>query len=358
MNKYKKFTFILLVLLITFVSFHGLIWQFTKLVYPNDYVVGDLARMSYKFDLITPRKNSTNLNKEHIHFNKYKGEEVDVITIGDSFSNGGGGGQNRYYQDYIATIHNLKVLNIPDLSDTNNYIDTITILLNSGFFDRVKVKYIILECVQRNSYLNLGFNEPNMNLSYKDDIEKRIIESKDIFNVNNRDKDKMTFINNLNYNLLKYNLSFYYKGYGKFRNYYIEKLNKDFFSSKVKDELIFFYDDINLLNQENKENLDSLNRKLNLIANILKEKNISLYYMPVVDKYNLYRDNLLSKDKYPNSIFFEYLRDLPKDYYLIDTKKLLLEELNNNSTIDLYHSDDTHWSYKASEVIVKNLKFN
>lgn len=355
MNKYKRFTLILLFSLIGFVSFHGIIWQFTKMVYPNNYIVGDLARMSYKFDLITPRENKNTLTKKHIHFNDYEGEEVDVITIGDSFSNGGGGGQNRYYQDYISSMYDLRVLNIPDVSDTNNYIDTIMILLNSGFFERVKTKYVILECVQRNTYLNLGFNKPNLDLIYKDNIFNRIIKSKDIFNINN--ENKMTFINNLNYNLLKYNLSFYRNGYGKFRNYYIEKLNKNLFSSKVKDELIFFYDDINLLNQENEENLEVLNEKLNLIAKKLKEKEIKLYYMPAVDKYNLYRDSLLLKDKYPKSIFFEYIEALQKDYYFINTKKILSEELNNNVQ-DLYYSDDTHWSNKASEAIISKLNFN
>ncbi len=356
MNKYKRFTLILLFSLIGFVSFHGIIWQFTKMVYPNNYIVGDLARMSYKFDLITHRENKNTLTKKHIHFNDYEGEEVDVVTIGDSFSNGGGGGQNRYYQDYISSMYDLRVLNIPDISNTNNYIDTIMILLNSDFFERVKTKYIILECVQRNTYLNLGFNELNLDLIYKDDIFNRIIKSKDIFN-NKESKNKMTFINNLNYNLLKYNLNFYRNGYGKFRNYYIEKLDKNLFSSKVKDELVFFYDDINLLNQENKENLNLLNKKLNLIAKKLKEKEIKLYYMPAVDKYNLYRDNLLSKDKYPKSIFFEYIETLQKDYYFINTKKILLEELNNNVQ-DLYYSDDTHWSNKASEAIISKLNFN
>lgn len=357
MKKYKKFTFILLIVLIVFVSFHGLIWQFTKLVYPNDHIVGDLARTTYKFDLITARKNnSTNLNKQHIHFNEYTGEKVDVITIGDSFSNGGAGGQNRYYQDYITSYSNLKVLNILNISNSKNYLETLMILINSGFIEEVKPKYIIVESVQRNTYMNLSFGEIDLLKNIEQNVIESIKSTKDIYNP--KKQNNITFINNLNYNVLLYNLKFKINGYGKQKKYYIEKLNKNFFSSSTKDELIFTQDDIENLKYETKENLNILNDNLNKVSEILQTKGIKLYYMPVVDKFNLYRDNLLSKDKYPKSIFFEYLRDLPKNYYFIDTKKLLLEELNNNSTIDLYYSDDTHWSYKASEVIVKSLNFD
>lgn len=358
MNKYKKFTFILLSLLIGFISFHGIIWQFTKQVYPNDYIVGDLARMSYKFNLITSRKNNNTLPKTHIPFNNYKGEEIDLITIGDSFSNGGGGGLNRYYQDYISSMYNLKVLNILKFKQSQDYVDTLITLLDSGFLDKTKPKYIILESVQRNTYENIGFNKINYidNLKY-DNIISDIKNNKDIYNTKDKYNQNLTFINNLNYNVILYNCKFLIDGYGKQGKYYIEKLNKDLFTSKTKNELLFFQDDIRFLKYETKENLENLNEKLNLLANRLKDKNIKLYYMPVVDKYTLYRDKLLFKNKYPKSIFFEYLEGLNKDYYLINTKKILSEELNNN-VIDLYYSDDTHWNYKASEAIINRLNFN
>lgn len=79
--------------------------------------------------------------------------------------------------------------------------------------------------------------------------------------------------------------------------------------------------------------------------------------MPAVDKYNLYRDNMLNKEKYPKSDFFEYLEGLKKDYIFIDTKKIFIDELNSKNIIDLYYSDDTHWSYKARELIVDKIEF-
>ncbi|WP_122892777.1 hypothetical protein [Arcobacter peruensis] len=358
MNKNKKFTYWLIILLSCFVCVHLILWQFTKKVYPNNHVVGDLARMSYKFDLINLRNNIDTLEKKHINFKEYENEEVDVITIGDSFSNGAGGGENRYYQDYISSKFDFKVLNIPDISDKNNYIDSILLLLNSDFFDKVKPKYIILECVQRNVHLNIGLEKLNSNYSYVGNIFGKIKKTKDIFNSHNKYKDNISFINNLNYNLVKYNLKFYLNGYGRYKNYYIEKLNKNMFSSEVQDELMFFRDDIDFIKYQSKNDIIKLNSRMNELARLLKEKGIVLYFMPAVDKYNLYRDNLVNKDNYPKSLFFEYLRNLDKDYIFIDTKKILLEELNKSNVLDLYHSDDTHWNTKARKLIVDNLDFN
>lgn len=357
MNKNKKFAYWIIILLSCFVCFHLIVWQFTKKVYPDNHVVGDLVRMSYKFDLINPRENIDNLPKRHINFKNYNGEKVDVITIGDSFSNGAGGGSNRYYQDYISTKYNLKVLNLPDLSETNNYIDSIVILLNSGFFDKSKPKYIILECVQRNLHLNIGLGKLITNISHSGNIFDKINKTKDIFNPKNNSKNNIGFINNLNYNLLKYNFKFYLNSYGRYKNYYIEKLNGNFFSSDVKNELIFFRDDLDFLKYQTKENIEKLNHRINKLTYLLKQKGISLYFMPAVDKYNLYRDKLVDKEKYPKSIFFEYLRTLKKDYSFIDTKKILLSELNGKDFFDIYHSDDTHWSDKAREHIVNKIKF-
>ena len=181
MQKYKTFTFGILILLILFIFFHLILWQFTKKVYPEDYIVGDLARMSYKFDLITTRKNMNTLGKKHIPFNSYNNEDIDLITIGDSFSNGVGGGKNMYYQDYIVNNHNLEVLNIVKINKSKNYLNTILELINSGFIDKVKSKYIILETVQRNTYENLISEELDFLYNTKENIFDKIKNLKNIY---------------------------------------------------------------------------------------------------------------------------------------------------------------------------------
>mgnify|MGYP000467482794 CR=1 FL=1 len=50
------------------------------------------------------------------------------------------------------------------------------------------------------------------------------------------------------------------------------------------------------------------------------------------------------------------LRNVNKNYYLIDTKKILEEELLKNE-VDIFYADDTHWSYKASNILINNESF-
>ena len=76
--------------------------------------------------------------------------------------------------------------------------------------------------------------------------------------------------------------------------------------------------------------------------------------MPSVDKYNLY-SKYIQNNQYQQSRFFEILRPLKKEYNFIDTKMILTRMLDNNIT-DVYYSDDTHWSYKASKEIFNRVK--
>lgn len=77
--------------------------------------------------------------------------------------------------------------------------------------------------------------------------------------------------------------------------------------------------------------------------------------MPAVDKYNLYRDYIISNE-YKESIFFEELEKLQKDYIFINTKSILKQKLNAGEK-DLYYVDDTHWSFKASDTVINDKSF-
>jgi hypothetical protein len=79
--------------------------------------------------------------------------------------------------------------------------------------------------------------------------------------------------------------------------------------------------------------------------------------MVVVDKLDLY-SSYLGKNPYGENLLFSLLRPMDKSYTFIDTKKILLEELVNNETKDLFFADDTHWTYRASEAIFKQVRFS
>ena len=382
MNKFRKIFYIWLFLLLIIILFHPIVYYFyVSKVFPRDNsVVGDLSRMTYSVDLIDKRFEKISLEKLHIKQNEYEGQNIDFITIGDSFSEGAGGGFNPYYQDYIATEYHKNVLNIKMFKENKNYIETIYSLLNSEQLENKGVKYILIESVQRRSLERFAVNNINTKISSATEFSDNIISNtKD--NINQKQKiilnnniiadswldiikllfsksstNEISVINNLNQNALLYNLRFTIKGYGKMTSHvYREELTKDFFSTKVSKDLLFYHEDLKYLKLETKENIELLNDNFNKLAYELDKKGIKLIFMPAVDKYNLYRPYIIS-NIYPESIFFEYLETLPKDYIFINTKRILSKELEKGEK-DIFYVDDTHWSYKASEAIIKNSEF-
>jgi hypothetical protein len=362
MSKYKKLSFIWLLSILAVVSFHALIYfTYVQKVFPKSpYTIGDLGRMSYAADLIDLRENKVDLNKKHVEEKDYLNEKIDFLTLGDSFSNGGGGGLNTYYQDYIASAYDKNVLNIAHFKDAKNYIETISRLLNSGELERMGVKYVLIESVQRFGMQRFGVEDldfSNSDISiFKKQIESNLnqkgLKKREEHNIS----DDIGVINNLNLNALAYNLRFKIKGYGKINSeIYREKIDKNLFSTKISDEILFFHEDLEHLKFETTKNIEMLNKNFNTLANLLVKKNIKLIFMPAVDKYNLYSPYITSNN-YAKSMFFEYLDTLPKDYIFINSKKILSEQLEKGEK-DIFYVDDTHWSYKASNILINHESF-
>ncbi len=359
MSKFKKITFLWILSISVFLIFNFLIFfNYTSKVYPDtaDTTIGDLARMSYSVDIIQERENITDLEKLHLYQNQYNYENIDMVTIGDSFSNGGAGGKNRYYQDYISTIYNKKVLNL-NIQNYKNYLEIIAFFANSGYLEKIGARYVLIESVQREALVRFARNDLNLAIKTDKNLETIFRNSMETYNIEKLHNLKPSIINNLNLNAFIYNIKYYIKGYGKLNSsVYIEKLNKDLFTSKSSSKLAFYHEDIKKLSLETKENIELLNHNFNNLADILESKGIKLIFMPAVDKYNLYRPYIISNN-YSESIFFEYLSTLDKKYIFINTKEILSKNLENSEK-DIFYADDTHWSYKASINIIESEAFN
>lgn len=113
MKKYKAFTCSLAIVLAAYCLFNFAVWHLytKKLVADPACAGGDLTRMGYIADSKACRQNVYDLPRRHVERDDYRGGVVDVVTFGDSFSNGGAGGRNPYYQDYLATLSDVSVLN-------------------------------------------------------------------------------------------------------------------------------------------------------------------------------------------------------------------------------------------------------
>lgn len=353
---YKKFVKLFILCIGIFVIFNMIIWTFfTKKILGtnNDIITGDLARMSYLSKYTHERKNNISLSNKHIEAKDYNFETIDMITIGDSFFNALSGGENPYFQDFLATKKDLKILNLFDLPRSRNSIETVISLSNSGFLKKTKVKYIVIESVQRKIVNNFLVNyDYNKNISL-DDINKyyNFSNKKTLKNLHYLPPTK--FINNGNIKFIGYNLMYNFSDKAFVSKVYKTKLNKKLFSISTGTELLFFKNDLRSISKNTKSNLKQINDNFNKLSKFLERDGIKLIFMPAVNKYDLYSSFIIN-NKYPKDPFFEEFRKLNKNYIYIDTKKILLPELIKGRK-DIYYIDDTHWSNKASDVISDDL---
>lgn len=361
MNRYKKFALSIVLILFGFFLYNIAIWKlFTEeLMTGKGTIPGDLTRMGYILGSKQPRKNIDDLPRRHFEQEEYTGQHVDILTIGDSFTNGGGGGKNRYYQDYIASINDMSVMNIEPFNE-----QSITILqlafayLNNGYLDTVKPKALIISLSEKFCIKKLSNSlDPDISIS----LESLNKKSRMGYRANVTDVSpeepliKFGFINDGNFKFPLYSLYYFINDHAFFSKTYKFSIDKPLFNAKNRNTLLVYREDLRNLPKSTTPAIEKLNDNLNLLADRLAAKGIKLYFMPCVDKYNLYSDFII-KNRYPRSTFFENLRPLPKRYTFIDTKAILYPEVKSG-TKDIFHADDTHWSWRASEKIFTSIKF-
>ncbi len=351
MSDFKKYTFYAVAFLLLFIAVNAVVWKcWTENLLSGRYNGGDLARMGYLPNSKLLRHNSFDLPRRHLEDTEYRGQPIRVVTIGDSFSNGGGGGKNRYYQDYIASINHCNVLNIEPFQSLN-FLELVSTLLNDGYLDKVRPKYLIFSasekfCIEKYS-LGIDF-------SRRTDLRHLFALPRMGYNAP-RTGPVVTFVNEGNFKFLLNSLLYHFSDRAYFSKTFVCELSQPFFTTKDPRKLLFYRDDIRKIPLSTPRTVSLLNDNLNKLADMLREKGIQFYFMPCVDKYDLYSGYIVD-NPYPRSTFFEELRKLPKRYVLIDTKAILLSELKKGEK-NVFNPDDTHWSWKASKKIFSTVRF-
>ncbi|MDD2321366.1 MAG: hypothetical protein PHO83_15080 [Geobacteraceae bacterium] len=351
MSEYKKYTLRIVAFLLFFIAANAVVWKcWTEKILSSEYHGGDLARMGYLPDSKLLRTNHEDLPLRHLEDTEYQGQPIKVLTIGDSFSNGGGSGKNRYYQDYIASINHCNVLNIEPYQ-SQNFLELVVTLLHNGYLEKVRPEYLIFSasekfCVEKYA-LGIDF-------SAKTDFAQSGTLQRMGYNSTGNGPG-VTFMNEGNFKFLLNSFLYRFSDRAFFSKTFTRELSAPLFTSKDPRRLLFYRDDIRKTALSTPRTVSMLNDNLNTVADMLRKKGIRFYFMPCVDKYNLYSDFIVD-NPYPRSTFFEELRKLPKRYTLIDTKAILLPELKRG-TKDIFYPDDTHWSWKASEKIFETVRF-
>lgn len=324
-----------------------MIWMLYTRTLLTPGLSGDYARVGYIAGSSYRVPTNYGLPFKHLENHEYAGQEIDVLTLGDSFSNSCGK-TDEFYQDYIATYQRVTVLNIPQIYKKDS-IDSLIRLINNGYLDLVRPKVVILQMAER--FIGNFFST-----SYDFQATEPLESTLEYFRKPQQfyKSPKVEFLNPGNFKFVLYSLLYHVKDNAFFSKVYMRELTKPLFSVKNDKKLIFSHEEFDHLSRENPETIERLNQTLNQLAKMLKKKGIQLYFMPVVGKYNLYSDFLV-ENPYPKSRFFEILRTLEKEYRLIDTKALLLEELQKGEK-DIFYADDSHWSRKAPEKIFKTVQ--
>lgn len=348
-DTYKKWTFALIAFLLALITVNFAIWKgFTEDILTFDkWYNGGLDRMGYIVGSKHYRKPESTLPRRHIENSEYEGQPVDVITIGDSFSNTYANGRDPLYQDWIASLYGLNVMNIQPLKGLDK-LSTLIVLLNSGYLDKVRPRAVIFESVER--YCAVVYAK-TMNFGIRMPLEK--IEDYYRQAAYRSEPPRPAFINTGNFKFILYSILYKFSDHAFFSQVCVRDLNAPLFSVKNDRRLLFFHEDVSLIPAATPDRVKLLNENLNRLAVLLKKKGIVLYFMPAADKYNVYSDYIID-NPYPKSVFFELLRKEPRDYVLVDTKALLLEEVRKGEK-DIYYADDTHWSWKAVKKIAENM---
>jgi hypothetical protein len=349
----KQYIKMMFILFVVFVVFHSVVWIFfTSQIFgriDNKYV-GDLGRTGYQLDSLYPRKQEYNLKKRHIGKQNFHNQKIDIMTLGDSFFNADTGGLNPYFQDYLATCYDLNILNLrrEPLGYYNSY-KLVLYLYNSGWLKKHKPKYILIQTVGRFVYKRYS-QKFDFTFSEK---PKYIVEKTKVYDSY---IPPLLWINTANYKFVKAYIDFLYKN--QYRGVLRFNLNKKLFSpKKFQNKLLVTDEDIvdGIHNESSYTELININ--FNKLAKLLKNINVKLIFMPIVDKYDLYGKYIID-NRYPKNLFFENMRKLKKDYIFIDTKQILQDYIDKYNEKDVFYPDDTHWSYKASDILSKDKVFN
>lgn len=312
---------------------------------------GDLFKLGYIINL-----NYSNFKKDFIkeyndkyNFTKFsdinlkKQNKFSVFVIGDSFSEQG----SASFHNYLNLNKNQNILHL-DRNLHDNPIETLNSFIEGDVLDSIKADYIILESIEREIVKRAVEFNPKVENSIKSLNDK--IE---IFKSKPSKKSKSNDINDffarkiirvpLNYFLYQYDDNAYSE-----RAYQVSTNKKLFSADKYK---LLFYDDdvINLKYNNDKNSINLLNNLLNEFAVKLSKKGTKLIVLACPDKLNFYYDDIVGNKRYPKSIFFEYLKNIKKQYIFVDSKSYMRK--NSKNVKDIYFYGDTHWTPIAAKII-------
>jgi len=304
------------------------------------YQKEDNYRPLFKNELHLPVNYTTISSIDTCFKSKY-----NVLVIGDSFSEW----RTFNYQNIMARDSTISIL-FYDLE--GNPVEILYALINGNFFEEVSIDYVILQSVERDFPVRADIN-PNSRMSLNDirQTVKKIQTTK---------KQPHNFRKNipLDNSIVKFFGINFLRIVKKDRLaaiYQFEATKPVFSSEHEKRILVFEMDIYHLPRNSDTTAIVKLNNVLNHLSELVSEKGSRLIVLPAPDKYNVYYDFIIGREKYPQPMFFNIMKSLDKQYIYINSDEILKNAVSSGIK-DVYFADDTHWSPVGAKMIVETIK--
>lgn len=258
---------------------------------------------------------------------------VNVLTVGDSFSQQEHAGYQNYMPGEGLTVANCK------RSLYDNPIQYAYNIMDWGVVDSTNIDVMVVEVGERDFALRIdNFGVDKIEVP---EPEKPSVDDEEEHNPNE-------------WSLLRARDFVLYRFAGRSPVYVVD-LNKDFFDCPESRKLYFYCADI--LNGMTIE--ESIRPKVKEVFDLMTAKahecGFDIVFMLPVDKYDLYQDYIVNNPySYPKRIN-EDVRELLGDIPEVMLSKDYLKPLIDKGEKDIFLFDNSHWSYKASEVVGKEL---
>lgn len=261
-----------------------------------------------------------------------KAIHVNVLTVGDSFSQLGVDG----YQNYMAA-EGLTVAN----TKRNLYDNPILYaynILDGGIVDSTNIDVMIVEVGERDFLARIdGFSVDKI---AKPDLEVLTDGVDEGSNAN-----EWSFLRARDYVIYRLGIR---------RPVYTATLNQDCFDSKDPRKLYFYYADLEEMSVEEPIK-HKIKEVFDLMLNLANEKGIDFLLMIPVDKYDLYQDHIVD-NPYPHpKTINEDVREILGDTANLILCKYYLKPMLEKGEKDVFLFDDSHWSYKSAKVVGEEL---
>lgn len=339
----KKFIFKSSLFVLPFLLMYGFNWAFYK------YDQGDLLRMGNLYalgnyhDLLL---NNLPSEIQYSHLSKIdlnKKVNVDLLTIGDSYSEQGGYG----YQN-ILVDKGVSVLHVDRFVSKENPLQTLINLTNSQFFDIISPRYILLQSVER------SVNQRTTNLSWNSQMNLDSL-SLAIGTYQKKLPPKgPAFFSKALYRIPITNIRYVFEQKPPHsKTFKFQTIRSDLFSYGSSD-LLILDEDVQQLDLKNDKNMImNLVNQLTRLNDLLREKNITLLVLIGPDKYDCYYHYIANKSNYPEPQFFDVYNKTPKNYLDVDVYSALTKAIEKQP--DVYFYDDTHWSPIGAEIVANSI---